>query len=112
MKTHPLEPSITHIRSGYDVYIGRTMRDVRFTNRGWGNPFHMTRQTADGGRETAIAQYRTWVMRQPRLLARIDAGELDGKRLGCWCKPADCHGDVLLDLWRARRLPMLISAQA
>lgn len=24
--------------------------------------------------------------------------ELDGKILGCWCKPNGCHGDVLLKL--------------
>lgn len=24
--------------------------------------------------------------------------ELKGKRLGCWCKPAPCHGDVLVEL--------------
>lgn len=22
--------------------------------------------------------------------------ELRGKILGCWCKPLDCHGDVLI----------------
>ena len=29
-------------------------------------------------------------------LARIQ--ELEGKVLGCWCKPQDCHGDVLVEL--------------
>ena len=22
--------------------------------------------------------------------------ELKGKTLGCWCKPEDCHGDILV----------------
>ena len=24
--------------------------------------------------------------------------ELRGKRLGCWCKPERCHGNVLIEL--------------
>jgi hypothetical protein len=24
--------------------------------------------------------------------------ELEGKALGCWCKPKSCHGDVLIKL--------------
>ena len=25
--------------------------------------------------------------------------KLDGKQLGCWCKPWSCHGDVLRKLF-------------
>jgi hypothetical protein len=24
--------------------------------------------------------------------------ELDGRTLGCWCKPLACHGDILVEL--------------
>lgn len=24
--------------------------------------------------------------------------ELEGKNLGCWCKPEACHGDILVEL--------------
>jgi hypothetical protein len=34
-------------------------------------------------------------MSQPALIAAL--GELRGKVLGCWCKPALCHGDVLAE---------------
>ena len=27
-----------------------------------------------------------------------DLEELEGKTLGCWCKPKTCHGDVLVEL--------------
>jgi hypothetical protein len=33
---------------------------------------------------------------QPELMAAL--GEIRGKVLGCWCKPAACHGDVLARL--------------
>ena len=29
---------------------------------------------------------------------KLKLSELKGKRLGCWCKPAPCHGDVLVEL--------------
>jgi hypothetical protein len=73
----------------YDVYIGRSMPGL--PGRGWGNPFYIGR---DGTREEVIARYRDWIKTQPALLARLE--ELRGKRLGCWCKPEPCHGDVLV----------------
>jgi hypothetical protein len=66
----------------YDVYIGRPSK--------WGNPFAIGK---DGGRAEVIARYREWIATQPHLLA--DLHELRGKRLGCYCKPKACHGDVL-----------------
>ncbi len=73
-------------RHAYDVYIGRPGT--------WGNPFRIGRD--DGGREEVIARYQAWRGRQPALKARL--GELRGKRLGCWCAPRPCHGDVLARL--------------
>lgn len=69
----------------YDVYIGRPSI--------WGNPFVIGR---DGNRTQVIEKYRTWLMRQPRLLMQLK--ELKGKTLGCWCSPLACHGDVLAEL--------------
>jgi hypothetical protein len=31
------------------------------------------------------------------LMAQLPS-ELKGKKLGCWCKPNACHGDVLAEL--------------
>jgi hypothetical protein len=30
--------------------------------------------------------------------------ELEGKQLGCWCKPGLCHGDVLIKLYNEMRV--------
>jgi hypothetical protein len=73
------------------VYIGRDY--LEFKNEGWGNPFHIG---VDGNRETVLRKYRKWILQQPHLMARLH--ELDGKTLGCWCKPYPCHGDVLKEL--------------
>ena len=63
----------------------------------WGNPYKIGR---DGTREECINRYRVYVVK--RLL--IEQGlvdellKLDGKTLGCYCRPEACHGDVLVDL--------------
>ena len=36
------------------------------------------------------------ILNRPELLDALH--ELKGKRLGCYCKPAACHGDVLVEL--------------
>ena len=76
------------------VNLRREPYDVRIDRRSkWGNPYRMPQ---DGDRATVIAKYRDYILGEPALLAAL--GDLRGKTLGCWCKPAACHGDVLVDL--------------
>ncbi len=75
----------------YDVYIGRPGP--------WGNPFSIGQ---DGSRKEVIEKYRNWILKKPKLLAKL--GELRGKTLGCWCAPKACHGDVLIELINAEDL--------
>lgn len=70
----------------YDVYIGRPSK--------WGNPFVVDQ---DGTRDEVIAKYRDYLFEHPELLHAI-ASELQGRVLGCWCKPERCHGDVLAEI--------------
>jgi hypothetical protein len=79
---------------GCDVYIGRamTMGGWKLTASKWANPY----KVVAGDRAAACAQYEAYVRASPDLMASLD--ELDGKVLGCWCKPEMCHGDVLLRL--------------
>lgn len=77
----------------YDVYIGRPSK--------WGNPFtHRKDNTIAkflvATREEAVEAYRDWIKAQPELLAALP--ELKGKRLGCFCKPQSCHGDILAEM--------------
>ena len=66
----------------YDVYIGRGSK--------WGNPFRIGRH---GDRNEVISKYETYIMGRRDLIDSLP--ELVGKTLGCWCKPANCHGDIL-----------------
>jgi hypothetical protein len=80
-----------------DVYIGRAMPRYGLIGNPWGNPFRVKTY----GREGAIAAYRRWVLTSDHPDAkwiREHVHELKGKRLGCFCKPAACHGDVLAEL--------------
>jgi len=69
----------------YDCYIGRPSK--------WGNPYSIGK---DGTREEVIEKYRKYILNSPELLKALP--ELKGKRLGCWCFPLACHGDILVQL--------------
>lgn len=72
---------------GDAVYIGRPSK--------WGNPFVIGQ---DGSRAEVIAKHKAWLCDQPELLAALP--ELRGRDLVCWCAPAACHGDTLLEMAR------------
>lgn len=79
-----------------DVYIGRYNRRYGLKASKWSNPYRIGK---DGTREAVIEKYRRH-LDTSGLINQIE--ELRGKRLGCWCKPAPCHGDVLIELLEAR----------
>lgn len=77
----------------FDVYIGRGTK--------WGNPYavgfgHAPGEEADT-REEAIRKYAYDFSRgflgDKNFIS--DLAKLQGKRLGCHCKPLACHGEVL-----------------
>ena len=72
-------------KDSYDVYIGRPSK--------WGNPYSIGK---DGSRSEVIEKYRKYLLGNKELLN--DLHELEGKILGCWCKPEACHGDVIAEL--------------
>ncbi len=78
---------VNKYRSSYDVYIGRGSK--------WGNPFVIGKH---GNREQVIAQYKRYLWSQIKSgqITLGDLIELDGKKLGCFCKPKSCHGDVIV----------------
>jgi len=84
----------------YDVYIGRGSK--------WGCPYTiikdrptLAKEIVDT-KEEALAKYKEYVLASPELMASLD--ELEGKTLGCFCKPESCHGDVLLELLTQKKL--------
>lgn len=101
-----------------DVYVGRLARGMHY-----GNPFgyihedgaqtvsHAIRLKilpAGSTREDTIKAYEAWLRgtehqewepeRRAWILRALASGALKGKKLGCFCKPRTCHGDVLAKL--------------
>lgn len=83
---------IVHCRKeDFDVFIGRPSQ--------WGNPFKIG---IHGTREEVVAKYREWILNGDGQYLLDEIDDLYGKTLGCYCKPEDCHGDVLLEIIEER----------
>ena len=46
-------------------------------------------------RKEAVQKFEEWILYGDGKYLLDDIHELKDKRLGCWCKPKSCHGDVL-----------------
>ncbi|MBI3625125.1 MAG: DUF4326 domain-containing protein [Candidatus Rokubacteria bacterium] len=86
--------TVVNVLAGpYDVYIGRTGRG---RDGYFGNPFRIG---AHGSRAQVLERFRQYFRHRlasdPAFRTRVEA--LRGKRLGCFCKPLTCHGDIIAD---------------
>lgn len=83
------------------VYIGRG-RDSQ-TNNPLHNPYKIGEH---GTRQQVISMYRTWL--QTQLASKTSPQTIEMNRLwrmqktgtltlACWCTPAPCHGDIILE---------------
>lgn len=68
------------------VYVGRPSK--------WGNPYAIG---DDGNRDEVIEKFRKYITSSPKLLDQARS-ELRGKDLVCWCAPARCHAEVLMEI--------------
>lgn len=78
-------------KEAYDVYIGRTGHGM---DGYFGNPFRLGPGMTRGG---TLDRYRKHFYHRlgidKEFRRRIK--ELQGKKLGCFCKPYPCHGDII-----------------
>ena len=86
-----------------NIYIGRHGR-VPIANEGvfpykasiWANIYTIG---PNGDRDEVLCKYKRYIIKKivnEKLYEELD--ELNDKRLGCWCKPEACHGDVLVHI--------------
>lgn len=80
--------TVVNIRnSTCDQYIGRGST--------FGNPYHIGE---DGDREQVIEKFRAYFYKRLTDASfRDKVLALKGKRLGCWCVPLNCHGNVIVE---------------
>lgn len=72
------------------IYIGRKNRFVNGAEQSkWHNPYPVSEGKA-------VERFETYIRKNKILMN--DLKELRGKTLACWCKPNECHGDVLQKL--------------
>ncbi len=94
-KLFPREKKTTVVNkrnSEYDVYIGRGSI--------FGNMYEIG---VYGTRKECIAKYRSWfyaALDCPEFKEEIE--KLKGLRLGCYCKPLACHGDIIVEYLERR----------
>jgi len=115
IQTEVVNVSVKNIRPQYtnlhqwilnkesNIYIGRGrvvfIDGIRYPNQNsiWANPYKITNTQT---REQVLVLYREYIEKKlksnPILIN--DLMKLKGKKLGCWCKPKCCHGDILLEM--------------
>jgi hypothetical protein len=78
-------------REEFDVYIGRKGKGQ---DGYFGNPYDMR----NFSRAECLEMYRQWFERKIEYdsVFREKVLRLRGKRLGCFCKPKACHGDIIV----------------
>ena len=99
MPSSPSPPTarVVHVsRSAFDVYIGRGRSPTSGRPGSWGNPWTVKDHGRRGCMESFLAMVEECVA-SPGWLERTRR-ELGGQRLGCWCAPELCHGDILARL--------------
>ena len=81
------------------LYIGRDMSFFVPGTYGskWQNPYTLK----EYGHQS-LKLYEQYIRDNKKLYNALD--ELKGKELGCWCHPNKCHGDVLIALYKEKKL--------
>lgn len=81
------------LKEDYDIYIGRAGKGQ---SGYFGNPYRVDQ---DGTREEVIALFKEhfeWrIAHDSTYHQRVHS--LQGKVLGCFCKPDSCHGDIYVE---------------
>lgn len=78
------------------LYIGRANHYTGHVKSDFHNPFHLAKDATLEQRAKCLEKYEQYVRDSPYLMGQLKT--LQGKRLGCWCKPLPCHGDILVKL--------------
>lgn len=98
---------VVDIRQDPDaIYIGRAMPLFGLSASALANPFRLSKeQPRDEQQQAILGSYRRWLWKEIKSrqgaayneLLRLRSLLLSGEevKLGCWCAPKSCHGDVV-----------------
>ena len=74
-----------------NVYIGRKTRCMPASK--WGNPYIIDSENPITSRIKVVKLFEKYLATNKEL--RDCISELKDKKLGCWCAPELCHGEIL-----------------
>lgn len=84
------------LKDPQNVYIGPHSKLPNHPESEWAVPPSLNK----GSRSVISEMYEEWLLLKMAndhcMFNRIKL--LRGKRLGCWCHPLECHGDVIVDI--------------
>ena len=83
----------------FDVYIGRKGRGY---SGYFGNPFRLDYGEPRGSTLNLFKAYFLDRMKKDSKYRASILG-LTGKRLGCFCKPGPCHGDIIANYLNTKK---------
>jgi hypothetical protein len=89
---------VVNIKTELKYQAEKSTQSYEYIGRGsyWGNPYSMYEE--GDGREEVIRKYKyDFDFEKFPNKEKPEVHKLTGKRLGCFCKPQACHGDVLAD---------------
>lgn len=89
---------VVNIKTETQYKSKKSTSSYEYIGRGsyWGNPYSMHESGDD--REEVIRKFKyDFDYEKFPNKEKSEVYKLIGKRLGCFCKPKDCHGDVLAD---------------
>jgi len=89
---------VINIKTEPEFQSEKSTPSYEYIGRGsyWGNPYSMYEEGDD--REEVIRKYKyDFDYEKFPNKEKSEVYKLAGKRLGCFCKPQACHGDVLAD---------------
>src|SRR6478736_642723 len=89
-----METTVVNLyKEPYDIYIGRAGK-----GKDWyfGNPIKLQPNEERGA---TIERFKEYFYNRLDIDKEFKTKilELKGKKLGCFCKPKECHGDVIAD---------------
>lgn len=89
---------VINIKKEVEYQSLKSTSNYEYIGRGsyWGNPYSMYEDSDD--RDEVIRKYKyDFDYEKFPNKDKSEVYKLAGKRLGCFCKPESCHGDVLAD---------------
>jgi len=93
---------VINIKVDKDYATEKSTPGYEYIGRGsyWGNPYSMFEEGES--RDEVIRKYKyDFEFEKFPNKEKSEVFKLTGKRLGCFCKPEACHGDVLADFLNA-----------